>query len=73
MATTTKKAPHVGSAFDPNPEVLPPEARNMHPYSQPRVVGFNVQNTLQSPLFWMLMGAGAMWGLHWYFTHQKKS
>lgn len=66
------KAPLTGSAFDPNPEVLPPQAQNMHPYSAPRVVGFSMQNTVQSPLFWMIIGAGAMWGLHYYFTKDSK-
>lgn len=51
-------------------EVLPPEAQDLHPFNKP--VTFNWQNTVQSPLFWMLVGAGAMWGLHYYFTKEGK-
>lgn len=52
------------------PEVLPPEAQQLHPYNKP--VQFNMANTLQSPLFWMGVGAAVMFGLHHYFTSRKK-
>ena len=45
-------------------EVLPPEAQNLHPFNKP--VQFNMQNTLQSPLFWLCVGMGLMWGIQYY-------
>lgn len=51
-------------------EVLPPEAQNLHPYNKP--VQFNMQNTLQSPIFWMVVGAAAMFGINYYMTKQGR-
>lgn len=47
------------------PEILPPEAQDMHPFNRP--VAFNMQNTLHSPLFWFLLGMGGMWAVSHYF------
>lgn len=49
------------------PEVLP----DVHPLQQP--VRFNMANTIQSPLFWFVLGMGAMFGLSHYMGKRKSN